>query len=404
MVVLQANKFFYERGGTERYLFLLCDALVERGHQVVHFSMHDPRNQPSPQSEYFVESRDFENIPRGLAALRSARRFIRSEEAAEKFARLLDDTQPDAVHLHNIYHQLTPSIIPEAVKRDIPVVMTLHDHKLVCPNYGLFANGEYCYRCRGGQFYRASLARCSGGSLARSTLLAAESYWQQWSGVYDRVTHFLTPSAYLRDVMISDGMSPRRVTHVPAFVESSTWSHPEDHDGYVLYFGRLSAEKGLDCLLDAFAQLPDIQLRVAGSGPEELRLRARGESMANVTFVGQLQRDAMTKAIARAALVVVPTVSAENAPFSVVETAMAGVPVVVSNRGGLPELADLVGGITFPAGNASALAEVLRKAWQDLPALRQAAIAGRDRTAQHFDRDRHLQALEHIYQRRAVMS
>ena len=161
MRVLQINKFFFEKGGTERYYFALSKALEDRGHQVVHFSMRHPDNAPSPDADYFVRQQDFgrdypalERVPRGLA-------FIRSREAASNIGRLIERSRPDVAHLHSIYHHITPSIIPVLQSAGVPVVMTLHDYKLICPNYSLFDGSSYCFRCKGGKFYRAPLARCS---------------------------------------------------------------------------------------------------------------------------------------------------------------------------------------------------------------------------------------------------
>ncbi|HEX6791981.1 MAG TPA: glycosyltransferase, partial [Candidatus Krumholzibacteria bacterium] len=149
MIILQANKFFHERGGSERYLFALSRALASRGHEVLHFAMAHPDNAPSPQGRYFVPQRDYASPAWRPASVRSVFEFIRSPQAARCLDRLLAERRPDVAHLHNIYHQLTPSIIERLAARRIPVVMTLHDYKLVCPSYTMFARGAPCYRCRG---------------------------------------------------------------------------------------------------------------------------------------------------------------------------------------------------------------------------------------------------------------
>ena len=138
MDVLQVNKFFFERGGTERYFFSLSEALERRGHQVIHFSMRHPRNVESRYSSYFVAEKNYHQSSSPLESVPAGMSFIRSREAASKLRDLIEDTRPQVAHLHNIYHQITPSIIPVLRRAGIPIVLTLHDYKLICPNYGLF--------------------------------------------------------------------------------------------------------------------------------------------------------------------------------------------------------------------------------------------------------------------------
>ena len=129
----------------------------------------------------------------------------------QSLKRLLERSKPDVAHLHNIYHQITPSIIPVLRQAGVPVVMTLHDYKLICPNYSLFDGTAYCYRCRGKRFHHAATTRCHDGSFAKSLLLSIEAYWQKRTRVYDDVRFFLAPSRYIRDVFIAEGFSADRV-------------------------------------------------------------------------------------------------------------------------------------------------------------------------------------------------
>lgn len=215
MVVLQANKFFYLRGGSERYMFLLSDALERRGHDVVHFSMAHPQNAPSAYAKHFVKRRDYDGAAFPIS---NAISFIRSKEAAQNIAALIAEKRPDVAHLHNIYHQLTPSIIGVLKSHGIPVVMTAHDYKLVCPNYSMFAHGEHCYKCKGGAYINAARTRCAGGSFARSAMLSLEAYWQKFSRVYGKLDRILAPSHYMRDTLVDGGYPADTVVHLPNFV------------------------------------------------------------------------------------------------------------------------------------------------------------------------------------------
>jgi glycosyltransferase involved in cell wall biosynthesis len=411
MRVLQVNKFFYGKGGTERYFFSVSRALERRGHAVVHFSMRHPDNLASPYSDYFVSPREYSNrggkfddIPAGLS-------FIRSREAARNIARLVEKTRPDVAHLHNIYHQITPSILPVLRGAGIPVVMTLHDHKLICPNYSLFDGNGYCYRCRGGRFHRAAATRCNEGSFARSFLLSIEAYWQRLTRVYDGVRFFISPSRYLRDMFVAEGYSPDRVVYLPPFVAGeeaaadggggavSAAVSGDLPDRFILYFGRLGSEKGLFTLLDAVSCLEQVPLVVCGDGPlrESLQVHAAKAAPGRVRFSGHLGASDLEAVIRRAAAVVLPSIAAENAPYTVLEAMAAGVPVIVSKAGGLPELAEAGGGLVFSAGSAGELAERIREVWANPELAKEMGGKGRRFVSEELREDRHIARLESVY-------
>lgn len=405
MVVLQANKFFYEKGGSERYFFMLSDELERRGHRVVPFSMHHPDNRPSPYSDYFVSARDYGAQSSSRALWRNGASFIRSREAAESIARLVDDTGPDVAHLHNIYHQLTPSIITALRNKRVPVVMTLHDYKLLCPNYAMFANGRYCYRCQGGHFYEAARTRCNEGSFARSALLTLEAYVQRISRVYENVDVFLAPSRFMRDALVNAGFGSDRVRYLRSFLPRAASSKETSvgpdrlPESYILYFGRLSEEKGLSTLLDGARATPDVPVVICGDGPLRATLESRVHAgkMNNVTFTGHLNKAALEGVVARARAVVLPAEWPENAPFAVLEACAAGVPVIVSDMGGLPEMAEVVGGWIFPHGDAKALATLLADVWSSPALAVERGEAARVAVETHWGTDAHMTAIDAIY-------
>lgn len=408
MIILQANKFFHEKGGSERYYFALSRALEANGHRVVPFAMAHPRNLPSPYSRHFVPQRSYEPPAASAPSLTAALSFIRSRDAARRIDALIAETSPDVAHLHNIYHQLTPSIIETLAGRGVPVVMTLHDYKLACPSYAMFAKGAYCYRCRGGRFHRAATVNC-GGSRARSVLLAIESYWQRWTGVYDRVDCFIAPSEYLRGVMLEAGIAPERIVHIaPLNPSTAATGAPDEGDArrldalppqFVAYVGRLSPEKGMHIVIEAARRAPGIPVVVFGEGPLEAPLRAMASKMNQVIFAGHASRGLLDAALKRAAAVVLPTLSPENAPMAILEAADAGVPVIVSDRGGLPEMAARVGGRVVPAGDIDALAAAMRDAWENLAQWRaRAHEAWRESRAMYEPRT-HVASIETVYRR-----
>jgi glycosyltransferase involved in cell wall biosynthesis len=414
MVVLQINKFFWMKGGAERYFFSVSEELERWGHPVIHFSMEHPSNRTSPYAQYFVTNKDYESPAGVVRTVSQAASFIRSREAARQIDRLVRDHRPDVAHLHNTYHQLTPSIIAALDKAGVPVVMTLHDYKLVCPNYCHFAVGDYCYRCRGGRYHQAFFTRCSGGSAARGALLSAEAYWQKWTGVYGRVRRFIAPSRFMRNHVAEAagdiGIDAGRVVFLPSFCPpAETVAALSDGDRavldglpsrYVLYFGRLGEEKGLFSLLDAAGRMPDVPFIICGDGPQRAALErgVRDRSLSNVRFTGYAEKPLLELVVERAGVSVLPAIWPENAPFTVIEAAAAGVPQVVSDMGGLPEMAEIVSGLVFRHGDGAELAGKIDQLWSDPAGARARGDEGQRSALAHFDKDRHMRSLLEIYE------
>ena len=319
--------------------------------------------------------------------------------------RLVAELHPDVAHLHNIYHQLTPSIIEALQTAGVPVVMPLHDYKLVCPSYGLFSRGRFCYRCRGGRFYHAAIEACSGGSRLRSALLSVESYYQKYSGVYEGIARFTAsqplhapgPSSTRATTPIASSTSLRSFPRSPTPRPHPTISPPAFPTGSRSISAGSARRRGLTPFWPPPQPIPGSRWSSAGmvrNANSCRRKRTRGGST-GYTLRGMPTGARCRRSSGRAAVAMLPTLSPENAPFSALEAAVAGVPLVVSNMGGLPEIAELSGGRVVPVGEGAALAEAVRDIWQ--APSDSTAQAGSDRIRAHYDRDTHMSRLENIY-------
>lgn len=394
MKVLLANKYFFRNGGSEVVMFQERDFLKRAGHTVVDFSMRDERNIASDYASYFVGRRDYRGGDQ-LGKLKSALNFVHSPEAVRRIGALIDATHPDLVHCHNIYHQLTPSIIGAAKARGVPVVLTLHDYKPVCPVYTRLNEGKPCSACLDGRFTPVLKHRCAEGSLGKSALLYAEAMVQRRLGNYEKVDRFIAPSRFMRDSVLHR-FRPEQVVLLHNGVDPAGIAACGRDDGYVLYFGRLSQEKGIETLLRAHAGVRGAwPLVVAGTGPLADELRGKYPS---ARFVGHLAGEALKRAIAGAAAAVVPSEWHENCPMAVLEAMAYGKPVVGSRMGGIPELvAEGKTGLLFNPGNVSELQEKLDTlmAVPDLRGLmgKQARV----RAAQEFSQEKHNAGLLVIY-------
>ena len=248
MKILMANKFFFRKGGAEVVMFQERNYLLKSGEEVIDFSMHDERNYESAYASNFVSRKDYDS--RGLSKIGQALSLVHSREAVSKIAELIDNTRPDIMHCHNVYHQITPSIISVAKSRNIPVVLTLHDFKPMCPVYVRLRSGRPCSLCLDGDFQRVLTNRCAGGSIRDSALLYAEAVTQRWLGSYEKVDRFLAPSSFMRDAALHRFRS-EQVALLYNGVDTAEVEASMRDEGYVLYLGRLSKEKGVETLLRA---------------------------------------------------------------------------------------------------------------------------------------------------------
>ena len=369
MTILLANKFHYVKGGSERYYFDLARSLEEAGHTVVPFAMRSEANVPSAYEAHFVSEVRFEGGGSPRDSVRRALRVLYSVEAKSRLSRLLDETRPDIAHLHNIAHQLSPSIFDPLVARGIPIVQTLHDYKLACPTYLMLAHGRPCERCVGGHFFHAARIRCNRGSFGASLVNTVEMYLHTLLGSYRKVDRFLCPSRFLLGKMIEAGVEERRLVHFPYFVFASLYRPSTSKGEYAAYVGRLSREKGLVTLLRALAFAPRVRLVVVGDGELRADLEALVETLgleARVTFAGYKSGEELHALIREARFTVIPSEWYENLPYAALESFALGTAAVASRIGGLPELVrDGETGLTFTPGDASGMARAMETLWDD---------------------------------------
>ena len=402
MRILQVNKFYDPRGGTERVLFDLEDGLRERGHEVAVFACEHPDNRPSEWSRYFVPERDYES-PGPLDRVRYAVGTVYDRGARKSFARLLDDFRPDVVHLHNVYHQLSPSILDELRERGLPATMTLHDYKLACPVYRLFRDGTVCDKCVQTEWpLWVGIHGCSRGSAAESWLLAVESTFHRMRRTYERsIGAFVVPSEFLAAIMRRRAIPARKlvvIANAPRHRPETAGPETRAPRPTVLFAGRISPEKGVRVLIDAARRVPDVEIRVAGTGPEADALQRASADLDHVHWLGHLDREALEAERARAWIVAVPSVWYENAPLSVIEAFCSGRPVLAADHGGLVEMVEEgVSGWRLPPGDVDAWAGALQRLPRAQSELMLMGMRARAVADAKYDHGRFLDAHEILY-------
>ncbi len=364
--VLLVNKFHYIKGGSETYYFSLGDLLEKRGHQVIWFSMKDERNLPCAQSQYFVNYVDFNASGNPLKTAEAALHLLYSHEAGSKFARLLDDEKPDIIHLNIFQSQLTGAVVEEAKKRHIPVIYTAHDLKSVCPNYLMMHHQKTCEKCLDGHYWHCFANSCMKASRAKSMLASMEAYVYKFRKIYQKIDYVITPSFFYKKMLEAANVFRCPIEHIRNFLPAGTAYEEGIRGSYFLYFGRLSSEKGIRTLIEAFriAHIEE-KLYIVGSGSEEeqLRLMVKSSGMEDkILFLGFKTGVELKTIVANALCVCLPSEWYENGPYSILEAQALGRPAIVSDYGGLPELVeDGRTGYITKAGDVFDLAERIRE-------------------------------------------
>ena len=362
MKILHVILFYYNRGGDNTYHFSLMKILEKKGHKNIVFSMHHPQNFESEYSKYFVSHIDYaEEIKKGnlFSAVKVLSKAIFSLEAKRNMERLIKDEKPDLVHVQSLHHHITPSIFYPIKKHGIPIVWTLHDYSLICPNTSFLSHGNICEKCKKNKIYWAIFKKCKKDSLGASVIAMLETSVHRILGITEFVDVFITPSRFLRNKLIEFGIDEEKIECLNNILEIKPTNGTYDEEGYVLYIGRLSKEKGIKTLINAVMQIDSCRLKIVGEGQiqEELTsfVKEKG-GHSKIEFLGHKKHEEVIELIRRSSFVVVPSEWYENYPYSVLESFACGKAVIGARIGGIPEMVeDYKTGLTFESGNVDEL-------------------------------------------------
>lgn len=344
MKVLLINKYNFIKGGSEVYTFGLKEMLIEDGHEVIDFSMSNSKNDPSEYSKYFVDEIDYSDN-RIKSKVKNSLKLIYSKEASKKLEQLIRDTNPDIAHVNLIYHQLTPSILHTLKKYNVPVVFTSHDYKILCPNYKLYNKG-LCEKCINGSYINCFKGRCHKDSLIFSFLLTIEAYLHKYLKSYNLVDSIICPSKFMKNKLLQSGISEEKLKYIPNFINPQYYSKSKKYrsnnkEKVILYYGRLSDEKGLMNLMKALKLLKrDVKVKIIGTGPqeEELKLFIKENNINNVEFLGFKSGDKLYTEISKSYCTIIPAIWHEVFGLTIIESFAFGKPVIGANLGGISEL------------------------------------------------------------------
>ena len=375
MKILVAHNAYHYRGGEDTLVDAEIAMLRGHGHEVL------------------LYRRDNAELD-GIAPARAAAGALWSFRTVDDLRALHRRFRPDLIHAHNIFPLISPSLYGIARELGIPVVQTLHNFRLICPQAMLVREGRACTDCVGHLPWRAVLHRCYRGSFAQTavtaTMLAVHRKLGSWTM---GVSRYIVLNRSSRDLFISGGLPAAKLRIKPNFVESSGMPQWTQRAGGV-FIGRLSPEKGLATLARALQSLPDTTIDVYGKGP----LQAMVERTAGLNYRGFLSSQQLRQCMQRAAYLVMPSTGMESFGLAAIEAFACGVPVIASRQGGLGELVSHgKNGLLVEPGDPASLAAAIAHAQAHPEQMRRMGIDAYQTWRTHYTPERNYELLMRIY-------
>lgn len=372
--VLFVHNTYQHRGGEDSVVDAEIEMLRSRGHAVELYTRSN--------DEIATQSK-----------LKLVQQTLWSNRTLEDVAVVIAKFKPEVIHVHNTFPLISPSLYWAANRARIPIVQTLHNFRLLCPQAMFLRESKVCEDCLGKVPWRGVVRGCYRGSPAQSLVLASMVTLHRAIGTWqNKVTRYIALNEFCRSKFIAGGLPADRIAVKPNFVDFS--APPEVLRHGFLFVGRLSAEKGVNVLVDAVRQVSGVAVCVAGTGPEDHLL----DGVAGLQPLGALSGEAVRIAMSQSAALILPSIWYENFPRTLVEAFGCALPVIASNLGALADLIeDGVTGLLFEPGNANDLAAKMQWAQQNPEQMLQMGRNARKLYEAKYTADRNYDQLIAIY-------
>ncbi|OGI26518.1 MAG: hypothetical protein A2287_08880 [Candidatus Melainabacteria bacterium RIFOXYA12_FULL_32_12] len=405
MRILMINNYFSNTGGADVYTYAVGKLLRENGHEVFFFATDEKPyfEENYEYSNYFPRNINYKSLSK-LELIKHNFRPFYNFEAESKLNNYLKLIKPDIVHCNCIFFNLSPSVLNACYKNNIPVVMTLHGPQLMCPSVKMMYKSEaYCSDklCISGNPIHCIANRCLDNSLIKSIGITSEFVFRKIHGLYNRISGFICPSNAILELARMSGISEDKLFLVNNFVDKSLFNNEvhSQNEGYFLFVGRLSREKGAHYLVKAMSKLPkDVKLHIVGTGQEEDNLKAQSLNLPNVEFLGFKSGNELQNEYKNCIATVIPCDWFENFPTTIIESFTYGKPVIGSRIGGIPEMIDDgINGITFEPRNIDELAQAIYKFHINNELACKMGENGRLKAEKHYTPDTYYSKLIQVY-------
>lgn len=398
MKILQINKYHFIKGGADSVFFNTSTLLRNHGHEVIEFCTQNPLNLFSASQDYFAYAPEIREQS-GWGKIKSVPRFFWNSDAASRLDRLLGEHKPDVAHIHNMFNGLSLSILPVLKKHHVPVVVTVHDTRFICPSSYFNLRGKHCDVCLKQGGLNCGLHKCYQNDFLNSWMCALEMFHKEFLFNYDRFIdkYIFVSNRYRLLHQSRHSYFSDKGCVLYNFLPDMKQIVPNNKKGtYLFYYGRITEEKGIRTLIEAMKTLPGLTLKVAGNGPLLDALKAK--RLDNVEFLGFKSGSDLFKEVRNASFVIVPSEWEENNPLTVIEAYAYGKPVIGSRMGGIPEIVNVDTGFLFDAFDLDGLRSVIRKAASMTnDAYNQMSDNARRFAEANFDAGKHYMNLIDIY-------
>ncbi|MBC8355936.1 MAG: glycosyltransferase family 4 protein [Planctomycetes bacterium] len=361
MKVLLCHNYYQQPGGEDRSFFDEEWLLKSHGHEVVRYTIHN-------------------DVIDQMSSLQLARKLVWNRDSYRELRELIQRERPAVMHCTNTFPLMSPSVYYAAKRERVPVVQSLHNFRLLCPNALFLRKGKACESCLGKSIpLPAIIHGCYRDSRVASAGVAAMVSFHRLMRTWTRaVDKYLVLTEFARGKFIQGGLAAEKMDIKPNFVHPDT-GPGDGSGGYVIFVGRLSAEKGIDTLLSAWEQLPgEIRLKVVGDGPMAGRVSQAVNDDPRIEWVGRRSKEEVDQLIHKASCLIMPSICYETFGRAIIEAYVHGVPVIASRQGAMAELVKHeVTGRLFDAGDSTMLRGAVERIFDNPDELLQMRTAAR---------------------------
>jgi glycosyltransferase involved in cell wall biosynthesis len=342
MRILIVHNYYQKPGGEDVSTDQDVRLLKRFGHEVNLYSRHNS------------EIMSYSNFEKGRLFFEPSW----STKSYHQISKVIQEFRPDIVHVQNFFALVSPAIFYACSKFDVPVIFTLHNYRLLCIAGIFFRRGEVCEDCLNGSLWNGIIHSCYHDSLIQSTslalLLKSHRILKTWR---NHVDLFITPTEFSQMKFVEGGIPAPKIVIRNNFVEfdPGVGKHPRK---FFIFVGRLSADKGLGVLLEAWKKFPTIELKIVGEGPQRTLLEAyiNEHEMDQVELLGFLPMEKMLRILKEATCLVMPSTLYETFGRTIIEAFATATPVIASNLGAMSEIVtDNETGLLFTPGSAGDL-------------------------------------------------
>lgn len=388
MKILVIHNTYRYAGGEEKVVERESDMLKQAGHTII---------------RYERSNSEFDDLSIGNL-IRFPFESVWSNRTVQDLTELIEREQPDLAHIHNTHLMITPSAHHACYALGVPVVQTYHNYRALCPSGTFFRDGHVCEDCLTHPMMISALQhRCFRGSRTRTGLVMGRELYHRYIETWNKqVDVGITPTHFTRDKLIEGGFDGKRLVVKPHFLPYDPQPRiPNEDEGYMLYIGRLSPEKGINLLLNTWRLIPHIPLKIIGEGPDQQKVEQFKREMptAQISTYGMLPKDDIIHAIKKARAVIFPSTCYETFGMVIIEAYACGVAVIGSGHGAPKEIiADGVTGLTFSPITAEALAEKVKHLQEHPTYAHEMGHNARQAFLEHYTQDKNLHQLHTIYE------